>query len=92
MYRAIILPFARILCCCCRRDNASPAKIATDSHEVAFDENNSHPTVMLLTHTSTLNNVKTDPASKSTILITQTDEKTTIPLIVQNNSNWQMCE
>ncbi|XP_039993517.1 ovarian cancer G-protein coupled receptor 1 isoform X2 [Xiphias gladius] len=87
VYRAIILPFARILCCCCRRDNASPAKIATDSHEVAFDENNSHPTVMLLTHTSTLNNVKTDPASKSTILITQTDEKTTIPLIVQNNSN-----
>ncbi|KAG7510117.1 ovarian cancer G-protein coupled receptor 1-like [Solea senegalensis] len=82
-YRAIIRPFARVLCCCCRRGNATPANPATDSHEVATDENNGHPTVTLLTHTAT----KTDSVCKNTILITQTDEKTIIPLIVQNNAH-----
>lgn len=82
LYRAIFRPVARILCCCCRRGNASPGNPATDSHEVATDENNGHPTVMLLTHTSTLNNLKKDTSSKNTVVITQTDEK---PLTVQNN-------
>ncbi|KAG7225191.1 hypothetical protein INR49_014749, partial [Caranx melampygus] len=54
--RVIFRPFARILCCCCRRGNVSPANPATDSHEVAVDEYNGHPTVTLLTHTSTLSN------------------------------------
>ncbi|XP_058470739.1 ovarian cancer G-protein coupled receptor 1 [Solea solea] len=85
-YRAIIQPFARVLCCCCRRGNATPANPATDSHEVATDENNGHPAVTLLTHTSTHTATKTDTVCKNTILITQTDEKTIIPLIVQNNT------
>ncbi|XP_044022347.1 ovarian cancer G-protein coupled receptor 1 isoform X2 [Siniperca chuatsi] len=87
LYRAIFRPVARILCCCCHRGNASPSNPATDSHEVAT---NDPPTVMLLTHTSTLNNLKTDTSSKNTILITQTDEKPIIPLIVQNNRH-SMC-
>ncbi|XP_038585594.1 ovarian cancer G-protein coupled receptor 1 [Micropterus salmoides] len=85
LYRAIFRPVNRMLCCCCRRGNASPSNPATDSNEVATDENNGHPTVMLLTHTSTLNNLKTDTSSTNTILITQTDEKHIKPIIVQNN-------
>jgi len=38
---------------------------------------------MLLTHISTLNNFKTDTSSRNTILITQTDDKTFTPSIVQ---------
>lgn len=91
LYRVILRPIARILCCCCRRGNASPSNQASDSHEVATDENNGHPTVMLITHTSTLNKSKTDTSIKNTILITQTDEKTIIPLIVQNNRPSDKC-
>ncbi len=46
---------------------------------------------MLLTHTSTLNNLKTDTSSKNTILTTQTDEKSITPLIVQNNRHSDKC-
>ncbi|KAG8013052.1 Ovarian cancer G-protein coupled receptor 1 [Nibea albiflora] len=60
LYRAVFRPVTKILCCCCRRGNASPGNPATDCHEVATDENNGQPTVMLLTHTNTLNNLKTD--------------------------------
>lgn len=91
LYSAILRPVARILCCCCRRGNASPGNPATDSHEVATDENNGHPTVMLLTHTSTLNNLKTDASRENSILITQTDEKTGKPLIVQNERLSDKC-
>ncbi|TDG98587.1 hypothetical protein EPR50_G00201800 [Perca flavescens] len=82
LYRVIFRPVARILCCCFRRGNASPTNPATDSREVATDENG-QPTVMLLTHTSNLG--QTDTSSKNTILITQTNEKTIIPLLIYNN-------
>ncbi|XP_023250504.1 ovarian cancer G-protein coupled receptor 1-like [Seriola lalandi dorsalis] len=85
LYRAVIRPFARIFCCCCRRGNVSPANPAVDSHEVAVDEYNGQPTVTLLTHTSTLSNIKADPACNNTLLITQTDEKTIMPLINTND-------
>uniref|UniRef100_A0A3P8S432 G protein-coupled receptor 68 n=1 Tax=Amphiprion percula TaxID=161767 RepID=A0A3P8S432_AMPPE len=85
LYRALFRPVAKILCCCRRRGNASPANPASDSHEVATDENNGHPTVTLLTHTSTLNNTKADATCKNTTLIRQTEEKTIVPLTVQNN-------
>lgn len=85
LYRVLFRPVAKILCCCRRRGNASPAHPASDSHEVATDENNGHPTVTLLTHTSTLNNTNTDVACKNTTLIRQTEEKTILPLTVQNN-------
>ncbi|TMS21528.1 Ovarian cancer G-protein coupled receptor 1 [Larimichthys crocea] len=68
LYRAVFRPVTKILCCCWRRGNASPGNPATDSHEVATDENNGQPTVMLLTHTNTLNNLKTDLDGKNTIL------------------------
>ncbi|XP_076604546.1 G-protein coupled receptor 68 isoform X3 [Chaetodon auriga] len=91
LYRAILRPVARILCCCCRRGNASPGNPATDSHEVATDENNGHPTVMLLTHTSTLNNLKIDTSTKNTTSITQSDEKTIKPLTVQSKRLSHKC-
>lgn len=88
LHKAIFRPVARILCCCCRRGNASPAHPASDSHEVATDENNGHPTVTLLTHTSTHKtaHLKRDTdtnASKdtSTILITHTNKEPLTPLI-----------
>ncbi|XP_026160001.1 ovarian cancer G-protein coupled receptor 1 isoform X2 [Mastacembelus armatus] len=87
LYRAIVRPIIRILCCCCRRGNTSPTNQATDSHEVATEENNGYPTVMLLTHTSTLNNVQTHCASNST----QPDEKTSIYLDAQNNKPSDKC-
>ncbi|XP_041827375.1 ovarian cancer G-protein coupled receptor 1 [Melanotaenia boesemani] len=90
LYRAFIRPVARMLCCCCRRGNASPSNPANDSHEVATDENNAHPTVTLLTHTST-HNVNSDAASKNTTVITQTGRKTVIPLIAQNNKHKSSC-
>ncbi|XP_028252135.1 ovarian cancer G-protein coupled receptor 1 isoform X2 [Parambassis ranga] len=89
LYRAVFRPIARILCCCCRRGNASPSNPANDSNEVATDENNGQPTVTLLTHTSTLNNVKTDAPCKNTAVITQTNN---IPLkFLQNNTHKDKC-
>lgn len=85
LYRVLFRPVAKVLCCCRRRGNASPANPASDSHEVATDENNGHPTVTLLTHTSTLNNTKADVACKNTTLTRRTEEKTVLPLTVQNN-------
>ncbi|XP_061600218.1 ovarian cancer G-protein coupled receptor 1 [Cololabis saira] len=83
LYRVIVRPAARILCCCCRRGHASPAKPANDSHEVATDENNGHPTVTLLTHTSA-HNTKTD-FCKNITLNAQTDNRTVIPLLITSN-------
>ncbi|CAK6976477.1 ovarian cancer G-protein coupled receptor 1 [Scomber scombrus] len=95
LYRVIFRPVARILCCCHRRGNASPTNPATDSREVATDENNGHPTVMLLTHssthTSTLNNIKTDATIKNTIITLQMDEKKVIPLTEENNRHSDKC-
>uniref|UniRef100_A0A3Q3WBV7 G-protein coupled receptors family 1 profile domain-containing protein n=1 Tax=Mola mola TaxID=94237 RepID=A0A3Q3WBV7_MOLML len=51
--RAIFLPVVRIFRCC-RHGNTAPSNPATDSHEVATEENNGHPTVMLLTSTTLL--------------------------------------
>ncbi|MED6243722.1 hypothetical protein ATANTOWER_025782 [Ataeniobius toweri] len=90
-YRAFVKPIARIICCCCRRGNTSPINPASDSHEVATNENNGHPTVTLLTHTCMHNN--SDPDGKNTTSITQTEDKTIIPSTVQNNSRWEdKCE
>ncbi|KAK2891458.1 ovarian cancer G-protein coupled receptor 1 [Channa argus] len=91
LYRALFKPVSRVLCCCRRRGNASPTNPATDSNEVATDDNNGCPTVTLLTHTSTLSNAKTDPAGKNTNLITQTDEKTVTSLTVQGNTHSDNC-
>ncbi|XP_030574923.1 ovarian cancer G-protein coupled receptor 1 [Archocentrus centrarchus] len=87
LYRAVFRPVARILCFCCRRGNASPANPANDSHEVASDENNGQPNVTLLTHSNTLNNTKTEAVCKSTILITQIDEKSIKAQIIKNNTH-----
>ncbi|XP_056152508.1 ovarian cancer G-protein coupled receptor 1 [Lampris incognitus] len=53
LQRTLLQPVARIICCCCRRGNASPTRPIADSHEVATDENNGRPSVTLLTHTGT---------------------------------------
>ncbi|MEQ2288604.1 hypothetical protein AMECASPLE_024392 [Ameca splendens] len=91
LYRVFVKPVARIICCCCRRGNTSPINPASDSHEVATNENNGHPTVTLLTHTSMHNN--SEPDGKNATSITQTEDKTIIPLTVQNNSRWEdKCE
>lgn len=85
LYKAVFRPASKIFCCCRRRGNASPSNPATDSHEVATEDHNGQPTVTLLTH-STANNKKTDSVFKHTILVTQTDEKTIIPLTVRNTN------
>ncbi|XP_068194133.1 ovarian cancer G-protein coupled receptor 1 [Antennarius striatus] len=83
LYTAIFRPLTRMLCCCCRCGNASLANRATDCQEVTTDKNNCYPTVELLTHTSTLRNGK-QSLSKNTILVTQTEDKSILPLKVQN--------
>lgn len=91
LFRAVFRPVARMLCCCRRRGNASPSNPATESHEVATEENNGHPPVMLLTHTSTVSNLKRYTSRKHTIVITQTDKKTIIPLTVQHDRHSDKC-
>ncbi|XP_014882908.1 ovarian cancer G-protein coupled receptor 1-like [Poecilia latipinna] len=56
LHRAIVRPVSRVICCCCRRGNASPVGPAGDSHEVAKDGGQS---VTLLTHSYTPLNPKT---------------------------------
>lgn len=80
LYSIIFRPVARILCCCYRRGNASPGNPATDSHEVATDENNGHPSVMLLTHTNAVTDGKTDRLGKNTHSVTQTHKEIIITL------------
>ncbi|XP_036981096.1 ovarian cancer G-protein coupled receptor 1 [Acanthopagrus latus] len=87
LQRAIFKPVARILCCCCRRGNASPSNPTTDSHEVATDNKYGHQTVTLLTHTVTRNYIKTDTLRKNSNLVSLTDDKTVIPLSVQNKDS-----
>ncbi|XP_074547489.1 G-protein coupled receptor 68 [Halichoeres trimaculatus] len=91
LYRVIFRPIGKVLCCCLRRGNASPSNPTTDSHEVATEDNNGHPTVTLLNHTSTLNNLKTDSSGKNTILITQTEDKTIKSLLIQDNRGFDKC-
>ncbi|XP_028994850.1 ovarian cancer G-protein coupled receptor 1 isoform X2 [Betta splendens] len=84
LYRAIVRPVVRLLCCCRRRGNASPTNPATDSHEVATDENNGYPTVTLITHTS--NNVKAECGGGGAAApITRTDGGEAVALAVQNH-------
>ncbi|XP_069573538.1 ovarian cancer G-protein coupled receptor 1 [Brachyistius frenatus] len=90
LYSVIFQPVSRVLCCCRRRGNASPAN-PNDSHEVATDENNGHQTVTLLTHTSILNNVKKDTGSKNATLISQTNERTVPPFVLQNKRHSDKC-
>lgn len=85
LYAAVFRPVARILCCCCRHSNSTPSNPATDSHEVATDEYNSHPTLMLLTHSCSAGDNKTDTIRKKNISITQANNKTMVPLTVQHN-------
>ncbi|TWW71664.1 ovarian cancer G-protein coupled receptor 1-like isoform X1 [Takifugu flavidus] len=66
LYR-VFRPVVRILFCCCHHGNVSSGNPATESHEVATEENNSHPTVMLLTHIGTASDIKTDIIGKNTI-------------------------
>lgn len=85
LFRSIFKPVARILCCCRRRGNTSPSNPATDSHEVATEENNGHP-VILLTHTNTVSDTQTDDLRKNTTVTTPTDEKNIpIPISVQHH-------
>uniref|UniRef100_A0A3Q2EK12 G protein-coupled receptor 68 n=1 Tax=Cyprinodon variegatus TaxID=28743 RepID=A0A3Q2EK12_CYPVA len=51
LYRVLVRPLSKIIFCCCRRGNASPINPASDSHEVATEENNGNPAVTLLNHT-----------------------------------------
>lgn len=81
LYRVIFRPVAGTVCYCCHHGNASPDNHADDSHKV---DHKCHPAVMLLAHPSTVSNIKTDAPGKNTILITQTEDKTSIPLIVEN--------
>lgn len=77
LYRAVFRPVVRILFCCCHHGNISSGNPATESHEVATEENNSHPTVMVLTHIGTASDIKTDIIGKNTILLSENVEKTT---------------
>uniref|UniRef100_A0A3B4FHX6 G protein-coupled receptor 68 n=1 Tax=Pundamilia nyererei TaxID=303518 RepID=A0A3B4FHX6_9CICH len=90
LYRVVFRPVARILCCCRRRGNASPASPANDSHEVATDENNGQPNVTLLTHSNTLNNGQTDAACRNTSLITRMHEESVKARVTENNT-LEMC-
>lgn len=87
LYGVIFRPVARILCRCCRRGNASPSNPATDSHEVATDENNGHPSVMLLTLTNTVSDVKADTFRENTSSVTQTHKRTIITLNEQHSKH-----
>lgn len=90
LYRVVFRPVARILCCCRRRGNASPASPANDSHEVATDENNGQPNVTLLTHSNTLNNGQMDAACRNTSLITRMHEESVKARVTENNT-LEMC-
>lgn len=70
LYQTLVQPVARILFCCCRRGNASPSNPASDSHEVATDENNGPPTVLLITHTTSDNDIKTQVYKEAPELLT----------------------
>ncbi|XP_068457731.1 ovarian cancer G-protein coupled receptor 1 [Clinocottus analis] len=87
LYRVLVRPVARILCCCCRRGNANPANPASDSHEVATEENNGHPAVTLLTHTSTLSNYQSGRSGRKSVLLPQTEEEDFTAFIGQNNGH-----
>uniref|UniRef100_A0A3Q2R045 G protein-coupled receptor 68 n=1 Tax=Fundulus heteroclitus TaxID=8078 RepID=A0A3Q2R045_FUNHE len=75
LYRALVKPVTGIICCCRRRGHASPIKPASDSHEVATEENNGQPSVTLLTHSCRHSQPQTD------LSCSQAEEER-----VQNNS------
>lgn len=77
LYRVVFRPVVRILFCCCHHGNVNSGNPTTESHEVATEDNNSHPTVMLLTHIHTARDIKTDTIRKNTIVFSETNEKTT---------------
>lgn len=79
-------PVARIVCCCRRQGNSIPSNPVTDSHEVATEENNGHLAVMLLSHSGTVKDVGEDTSRKHTVVIAQTDERTVVPLTVQQRT------
>lgn len=83
---AVWKPVARILCCCRRRGNSIPSNPVTDSHEVATEENNGHLAVTLLSHSSAVGDVGEDTFRKHTVVVAQTDEKTIVPLTVQQKT------
>lgn len=64
LYRAVFTPVGRILFCCRHHGNVSSGNHVTESHEVATEENNGHPTVMLLTH---IKDTKPDTIRKTAI-------------------------
>lgn len=81
---AVWKPVARILCCC--RRNSIPSNPVTDSHEVATEENNGHLAVMLLSHSSTVKDVGGGTSRKHGVVVAQTDERTIVPLTVQQRT------
>lgn len=82
LYRTLVKPVARLICCCRRRGNASPVNPPGDSHEVATDENNGQPTVTLLTHTCTHSAAKTAGTSSGSVGRTED----AVPLTVHRTS------
>lgn len=71
--RAVFRPVGRILFCCRHHGNASSGNPVTESHEVATEENNGHPTVLLLTQ---VRDIKADAVRKAAILFSETDGET----------------
>lgn len=66
-------PVGRMVFCLRHHGNVSSGNPVTESHEVAAEENNGHPTVMLLTQ---VRDVKPGTIRKAAILFSETDGKT----------------
>lgn len=73
IYRAVFRPVGRILFCCRHHGNVSSGNPVTESHDVATEEKNGHPTVMLLIQ---VRDLKPDTVRKTAVLFSETDGKT----------------
>lgn len=72
LHRAVFGPVGKMLFCCRHHSNTSLGNPVTESHEGATEENNSHPTVMLLVQ---VRDIKPDTIKKTAILFSETDGK-----------------
>lgn len=73
LYIAVFKPVGRMLFCWRHHGNVSSGNPVTESHEVATEENNGHPTAMLLTQ---VRDIEPGTIRKTAILISEMDGKT----------------
>lgn len=73
LHRAVFRPAGRMLFCCRHRGNVGSGNPVTESHEVATEENNGHPTAMLLAQ---VGDIKPDAVQGTAILFSESDGKT----------------